>query len=87
MRLTIIATALVLLGVSGFAAAGEEALTLDLSVLPGGSTYFLKCSRGADLANCGLVSIWEQTNGHPGLQTSIFAYGGRPVDPDFSILP
>ena len=94
MRLTIVATLLVLAGVaaSGFAAAGnkgEEALTLDLSVIPGGSMYFLKCSKSASLTDCGLISLWEQTNGHPGLQTNLFAYGNppRPVDPDYAILP
>lgn len=92
MRLTLVATMLVLAGAatSGFAVAGkgEEAFTLDLSVIPGGSTYFLKCSKSASLTDCGLVSLWEQTNGHPGLQTNLFAYGNppRPVDPDFSLL-
>lgn len=92
MRLTLVASMLVLAGISSFAAArpaGEEAFTLDLSVIPGGSTYFLKCSKSTTLANCGLVTVWQQTNGHPGLQTGVFAYGKppRPVNPDYSILP
>lgn len=93
MRLTIVASlVLVLAGISSFAAArpqGEEAFTLDLRSVPGGSLYFLKCSKSTTLANCGLISLWEQTNGHAGLQSGVFAYGSppRPVDPDYSILP
>lgn len=89
MRPIYVATVLVLLGMTGLThagAAGDQALTIDLSVVPGGSTYFLKCSRSNTLANCGLVSLWEQTNGHPELQAGVFVYGGRPIDPDLKLL-
>ena len=89
MRVTLIATVLVLagLGGAGLATAGEEAFSLDLRVLPGGSLYFVKCSRSASLADCGLISLWEQTNGHPGLQSTIYSTGNRAVEPDFELLP
>lgn len=88
MRLALTLAALILL--SGIALAGpttgEETLALDLTSIPGGSTYFLKCSRSRDIANCGLVSIWQQTNGIVGLQTTKFSFGGKPRQADSPLL-
>lgn len=90
MRMTTMLIVSGILLMSGLVAAapvtGEEALTLDLTSIPNGSMYYLKCSRSHSITDCGLVSLWEQTNGMPGLQTSIFAYGGHPRDPDAHLL-
>ena len=87
LKYMIITTAIV--GLSGLATAGpvgEESFTLDLSSIPGGSTIFLKCSKSKDLTNCGIPSLWEQTNGMAGLQSSAFAYGGLPRPADEKLL-
>lgn len=61
---------------------GSQTATIDLSAIPGGPTIFLKCSRSDSLTNCGLVSIWQQSNGVPGLQITPVHYGGvqKPMD-------
>lgn len=80
------------IALSGVATAGgEEVLALDLSAA-GGSTYFLKCTSAKgettrSVLECMRVTVWEQTNVVPGLQTSIFASGDRPYDPDTRLLP
>lgn len=76
--LTIAAAAL--MAVSGFALAAaedESAFTIDLS---GASkdvhSYHLKCQNGRDLTQgCGLVSVWENTNGVRGLQSTVSMTG------------
>lgn len=87
MRLPYIIITTALLLFSGVAIAGpppgEPAIPIDLTVIPGGPLLFLKCSRsGDDLTNCGLVSLWQQSNGAPGLQTIQMPFGGqaRPRD-------
>lgn len=87
MPVKYLAIAAVLLGVTGIATAGagEEAATIDLSAAQGG-TYFVKCSKGRDLTNCGLLSLWQQTNPVPGLQSSVLSSGDRPYDPDGKLL-
>lgn len=88
MRLStaLVASTLILSAFAGLAIAspppGDEDYTLDLSVLPGGPTLYLKCSRGDTLTDCGVISIWQQSNGVPGLQTIQKPYGGsaRPRD-------
>lgn len=62
--------------------AGDEDYTLDLTALPRGPTIYLKCSRGDTLTDCGIVSVWQQSNNVPGLQTIPMPYGGvvRPSD-------
>ncbi|HVM44507.1 MAG TPA: hypothetical protein VM582_01125 [Candidatus Thermoplasmatota archaeon] len=86
---TLLVSGVLLLG--GLATAsptkGEQTLTLDLSSIPGGSTYFIKCSRSHSLTDCGLVSLWQQSNEVGGLQTTTFAYGGRIRQPDTALLP
>lgn len=92
MRVLYLATAAILLG-TGFATAGsplelkgEEAFALDLSAV-GGPTLFLKCSRGTSLTdNCGIISIWQQANIIPGLQTSIYSYGATQYERDDNLL-
>ena len=86
MRLPyILVTTALILG-SGVAIAGpppgEPAIPIDLTPA-GGPLLFLKCSRsGDDLTDCGLVSLWQQSNGAPGLQTIQMPFGGqaRPRD-------
>ena len=51
-----------------------------------GTTYFIKCKTGKTLADCKGLSIWEQTNGFPGLQTAGRIYAGEPLAPDTLIL-
>lgn len=90
MRLIYLATALLLLG-TGLATAGpldpkgEEVLPLDLSSA-GGPTLFLKCSRTASFTDCGIISVWQQTNPLAGLQTSIYTYYGTPYHQDDNLL-
>lgn len=87
LKYLIIATAILgLSGLSHAAPVGEESATIDLSAIPAGSTYFLKCSRSKDPSNCGVPSLYEQTNGMPGLQSSVFAYGGVPRPADERLL-
>ena len=88
--IAIAAAALFLSATAGFAHAapprGDEDYTIDLSVIPGGPTLYLKCSRGDTLTDCGLVSIWQQSNGVPGLQTVTKMYGGAPKPQDTPLL-
>lgn len=91
MRLAyILVTGLLLL--PSLATAGkesdEEFLALDLSALPEGSEYFLKCSNTAmkSTLECGIVSVWEQTNAFGGLQTSFASLHGKAWDPDTRLL-
>lgn len=70
---------------------GEEALAIDLSSLPGGVTLFLKCNawapgRDHTMTSCGTVSLWQQANPLPGLQSSIYSHGGKPWEPDAKLL-
>jgi hypothetical protein len=77
---------LFLVGVPTVAVAGEPAtIPIDLSAA-GGPTMWLRCS-GDSVQNCGIASLWLQTNGVKGLQTSIFAHGGRPWEPDTKLTP
>ncbi|HUR68411.1 MAG TPA: hypothetical protein VM370_04135 [Candidatus Thermoplasmatota archaeon] len=90
MRIVHLLTAAALLAVAlpGVALAGKDdplTIPLDLSAA-GGPTLWLRC-QGSDVATCGMVSLWQQTNKVPGLQTSVFAYGGKPWDPDTRLLP
>lgn len=100
MRLSYYLVAAALLAAPSFAiagkTAGEEAVALDLSAIPGGPTLYLKCnawtsSKSSDHSwtNCGTVGIWQQSNLVGGLQTTMFPYGTpmRPWDPDTPILP
>lgn len=65
---------------------GDEDGVLDLSAIPGGPTLYLKCSRG-DLTNdCGVISIWQQSNGVPGLQIAPKPYGGQQRPRDTPLL-
>lgn len=92
MRLSIVlvAAALFSSAFAGLAAAippqGDEDFALDLSVLPGGPVLYLKCSRGHTLTDCGLVSIWQQSNDVPGLQMIQKPYGGTQRPRDTPIL-
>ena len=91
MRLVLTTLAgLALLGVAGLSTAapgGEETLTLDLSAIPDGPTLFVKCSTpGKDLRNCGFLSIWQQANIAPQLQSTVFSFGGKPHEPDAKLL-
>lgn len=90
MRPITIATVLILVG-TGLAAAGpvdpkgEEVLPIDLSSA-GGPTLFLKCSRNPSFTDCGIISIWQQTNPIPGLQTSVQTMYATPYHPDDNLL-
>lgn len=92
MRLTALvlaSTTLTIVTLSGFATAnsgGEELLRLDLQPA-GGSVYYLGCVTGSKNAlDCGILSIWEQTNEKDGLQTSVVDYGDQQVKPDQNLL-
>lgn len=91
MRLTTIVAAasfLTLATLSGLATAdsgGEEILTLDLRPA-GGDLLFLGCTTGSkDLTRCGMLMIYEQTNGVEGLQTSQYTSGEKGYAPDQKI--
>lgn len=90
MRIVPLAILLVLLGAAGVVTArpeGDEAHQIDLSAVPGGPILFIKCSSGGNLAkDCGVVSLWQQTNGRERLQSTIFAFGGRHHEPDAKLL-
>jgi len=91
MRSILVASALLLVGVSGVALAGpggDEAFTLDLTAIPGGPMLYLKCSNtGATLGkDCGMISIWQQTNGAERLQSNIFSFAGKPHPSDEKLL-
>lgn len=66
---------------------GEEFLALDLTALPNGAIYFLKCSnyemKGP--AECGFTSVWQQSNSVRGLQSSILT-NGKAWEPDTRLL-
>ena len=81
------AVALLLVGVSPLALAGDEsAFTLDLHV-DGVNAYHVKCQYGK-LSNCGHASLWEGTNGVAGLQTVITqGEDGSAVPRDSVVLP
>lgn len=77
--MTLAAAAFVAL--SGFAIAGEDesAITIDLGASKDANSYFLKCRYGGkDLSSCSGISIWENTNGVRGLQTSTSMTGTPP---------
>lgn len=91
MRLSILmaaSTFLAIVATSGAATAGsggEELLALDLTPA-GGGIYFLGCTTGMkNPLQCGRLSLWEQTNPIPGLQTSIYQ-GDQPYNPDNDML-
>lgn len=56
---------------------GEEFMQIDLTALPQGGLYFLRCSEpdASGVTDCGFLSLWEQTNGVRGLQTSKINHG------------
>lgn len=72
---------------AGNKTGGEEFYAIDLTALPDGAMYFLKCSnpeaKGA--TDCGFLSLWEQTNDVRGLQTSVLTQG-RAWEPDTLVL-
>ena len=77
MKTMMLATA-VLIALSGVSGAtgdpdDESAFTLELSGANAENVhdYFLKCSNGKDITStgCGVLSVWENTNGKRGLQT------------------
>lgn len=93
MRILYVATALLLVGLPGLATAGpggDEAFTLDLSAIPGGPKLYVMCSNPGTTellsADCGVISIWQQTNGAGRLQSAIFSYGGHPHPADEMLL-
>lgn len=88
IRLTLVAAALALLGPGLVAAApaGEEAFEIDLSSLPRGGIYYIKCSNGTNLAQCGIASLWEQANEAPRLQTERVVFHGALMQPDHKLL-
>jgi hypothetical protein len=91
MRITPVAFCLVLLGASGLALAapaGDEEFTFDLTALPGGPTLFLACSEhdGKLLDDCGFLTLWQQSNIAPRLQTRPVAFGGVPIERDTLLL-
>jgi len=66
---------------------GEEFLALDLSALPDGGTYFLKCSNphSKGTGDCGFLSLWQQSNDVRGLQSGVLLMG-RAHEPDSYLL-
>lgn len=93
MRSLYVATALLLIGLPGLAMAGpggDEAFTLDLTAIPGGPKLYLKCSTPGVTEllspDCGVLSVWQQTNAADRLQSSIFSFGGRPHPADQNLL-
>ena len=76
---TMTLAAATLLTLSGFALAGEDesAFTIDLTGADKGlPTYYLKCQFGGkDPKTCGIPSVWENTNGVKGLQTTVSMTG------------
>lgn len=81
MKTMTLATA-ALLAMSGLALAGEDesAVTIDLSnASKDVHTYHIKCQYGGkDPTSCGTPSVWENTNGVRGLQTSTSMTGIKP---------
>lgn len=75
MKTIIVAVgALLAVSVPASAVEDESAFTIDLT---GGSqdsavhAYHVKCQYGGDIhAGCGLVSLWEESNGVFGLQSA-----------------
>ena len=76
---TITIAAATLLTLSGFAVAGEDesAFTIDLTAASKDThAYHLKCKYGGkDPRHCGAMSLWENTNGVKGLQTTVSMTG------------
>lgn len=71
--ISIAIASLLILGTSGMAVANppddpESAFVLDLTPA-GGHSYHIHCPHNAALSNCGMPSLWENTNGIFGLQT------------------
>lgn len=91
MRLTALVLATTLLSLvtlSGLATAGsgQELFRLDLTPA-GGGIYYLGCLTGSkDLAKCGILSIWAQSNPVDGLQTSVYQDGDIEYQPDNNLL-
>lgn len=90
MRLSTAATLLVLLGASGLALAapaGDEELTLDLQAI-NGPTLFLACSEhmGTLTNGCGFLTLWQQSNIAPRLQTGPVSFNGAPIARDTPLL-
>lgn len=74
MKIVYVAAAIALTGLTGIVQAepaypDDSIFTLDLESASG-HTYFLACKTGTSLLDCRGPSIWEQTNGFPGLQTA-----------------
>ena len=67
-------------------AGGEPAtIPIDLSAA-GGPQLWLRCT-GESVDDCGIASLWLQSNGVKELQTTIFFHGGKPWDPDTKLTP
>lgn len=58
-----------ILAVAGVASAakGEELAEIDLKAVQQGS-YYLGCSGTDNTAHCGVLGLWQEINGKPGLQ-------------------
>ena len=84
--MTIAAAALLAASGFAFAAEDESAVTLDLTGADKGlGTYYLKCQYGGrDFRTCGTLSVWENTNGVRGLQTTMSMTGVPRDDPALS---
>ena len=84
---TMTIAAAALLTASGFALAGEDesAFTIDLSAASKDThTYHVKCQYGGkDPRYCGSMTLWENTNGVKGLQTTTSMTG---TPPDVRVL-
>ncbi|MFA5862248.1 MAG: hypothetical protein WDA16_11200 [Candidatus Thermoplasmatota archaeon] len=81
---------LLLVGMSGMAIANppddpESAFVLDLTPA-GGHSYHIHCPHNAALSNCGMPSLWENTNGFHGLQTRAQPVSFGMAQPDSELL-
>lgn len=89
MRLSYLLVAATLLAVSTVTVSastkGEQTLTLDLTALPEGQMYYLKCHAFGSLP-CVSVSLWTQTNELKGLQTGIYGGNGKAYEADRPLL-
>lgn len=90
MKFVYVAAAFALAGLTGVVQAeatnpDESMFTLDLESATG-HAYFIKCKSGTNLLNCKGPSVWEQTNGYPGLQTALLPIGKTRFEPDTMLL-
>lgn len=91
MNLIRVAAAIALVGLSGLVQAApaappdESAFTLDLTDATG-LTFFVRCENGRDISHCEQPSIWQQTNGLSGLQSTPLPMGGERFGPDYELI-